>query len=391
MKKSSVFRYLVCVLLVVLAGSVRVFAEEEPTDSLGFEADPIALETGTDSLAAEPRSSTRWIKQLWENKFHINDPSIDYPRFPNFLRKVYNWGDKTFNSYDSTYVVPTGKNWKLLWKSYNWANSYMMIFPERQSVWMQSDMNADIGASLCFMAVSVGYTFNANDFLKNNNTKRRNFNFNFTCALFSGDINYSSTDGGVKIRKFGKFNNGHHVDIPMDNVTNKTLTAKLFYFFNHKKYSHAAAYCYSKYQLKSSGTWIAGLSTARQEIGIDFSTLPPDILDNIPALTLDYRFHYRDYNIIGGYAHNWVLHPRRWLINLTVLPSIGYKHTYEDATVGKRDMFSTNMNVNFSVVYNHRALFCAVNGRFDGFLYFTKDFTFMNSQESLLATVGMRF
>lgn len=341
--------------------------------------------------ATVSHSSTRWIGQLIENKFHINDPNIYYPRFPRFLRNVYNWGDRTFNRYDTTYVEPTGKNWKLLWKSYNWANSYMMIFPRNTSVMLMSDINADIGGYLCFMAVSVGYMFNANQLIHHTGGNRHNFNFNFTCALFSGDINYSSTTGGVKIKKFGDYLDGAHISVPLENVKNTSLTTKLYYFFNHRKYSHAAAYCYSKHQLKSAGTWIAGIATARQEISIDFSHLPDEMLQHLPMPTDYYNFHYRDYNILGGYAHNWVLKPRRWLINLTFLPSLGYKHSFEDASDGRRDMFSTNLHTSFAVVYNHRQLFCALNGRFDGFFYFTKNYTFLNSQESLLATVGVRF
>ena len=60
---------------------------------------------------------TLWIKQLFANGFHINDPSVAYPRFPRFLLNVYNWGDRTFNGYDPEYVVSTGKNWKVLAKS----------------------------------------------------------------------------------------------------------------------------------------------------------------------------------------------------------------------------------------------------------------------------------
>lgn len=343
-----------------------------------------------DSLTSR-KSSTKWIGELVKNGFHINDTTIQYPRFPRFLVKVYNWGDRTFNSYDTTFVQPTGKNWKLQWKSYNWANSYMMIFPHNTKAWLQSDINADIGGYLSFMAVSVGYMFNANQLIHHRGGNRHNFNFNFTCALFSGDINYSSTHGGVKIKKFGDYMDGEHVSVPLDNVSNKSLTAKIYYFFNHRRYSHAAAYCYSKYQLKSVGTWIAGIATARQEIDIDFSDLPPGMLAHLPLPTYYYNFHYRDYNVIGGYAHNWVLKPRRWLINFTFLPSIGYKHSFEDSSDGRRDLFSTNLNASFAVVYNHRQLFCAVNGRFDGFLYFTNDFTFLNSQESLFATVGLRF
>ena len=70
--------------------------------------------TEADSImpVSGPKHSGNWIKQLVDNGFKLHDPSINYPRFARFCLKVYDWGDRTFNSYDSTYVVSTGKNWK---------------------------------------------------------------------------------------------------------------------------------------------------------------------------------------------------------------------------------------------------------------------------------------
>ena len=36
------------------------------------------------------------------------DSIAEWGRFPRFCVDVYHWGDKFFNSYDSTYVVGTG-------------------------------------------------------------------------------------------------------------------------------------------------------------------------------------------------------------------------------------------------------------------------------------------
>jgi len=71
---------------------------------------------------------------------------------------------------------------------------------------MISDVYSDIGAHLCFMAVSVGYDFNANELIGNPVSNRTNFEFNFTCALFAANYQNSSTKGGAHVTKFGKFN-----------------------------------------------------------------------------------------------------------------------------------------------------------------------------------------
>lgn len=388
-------RFVTLIVVALMCMPARVCAESAVAERIDSTVERVERElrpVSPDTLARDSAwLAKKWVPQLIENGFKINEPGVNYPRFARFCLKVYNWGNKTFNSYDPDYVVGTGKNWKLLGKSYNWANSYGLLFPERQHVWMQSNVNADIGGYLCFMAVSMGYMFNANAFGHKAHAPRHNFNFNFTCALFTADLDYSKSEGGVKIKKFCDYNDGHAISVPFDAIDNETLTAKAYYFFNHNHYSHAAAYCFSKYQLRSAGTWIVGAATTRQEISMDFSHLPADMIHYLPIMSTDYVFRYRDINVVGGYGHNWVLKPRVWLVNLTVLPSIGYKHTYDGSTVGQRDMFSTNLSVHSSVVYNHRALFASLQGRFDGYLYFTNQLTFLNSHETLSAMVGIRF
>lgn len=343
-----------------------------------------------DSVKART-SPTEWITQLIDNGFHINDPGVDYPKFPQFLLKVYNWGDRTFNSYDPRYVEATGKNWKILGKSYNWLESYRIFFPHRMRVSMFSDLYSDIGPYLNFMAVSIGYSFNANELVRRPVAERHNFEFNFTCALFSGSYRRMSTKGGMRITEFGDYKKGHHLSQKFNDVEQETTTADLYYFFNHRKYSHAAAYCYSKYQLRSAGTWIIGVDFTTQLIHIDFENLPEDMLQYLPGDATRYSFHYSDYNLLGGYAHNWVLKPKKWLINLTVLPAVGYKHLYSDSGDGRKDMFSANIRANTSVVFNHRALFASLIGNFYGHAYFGNSYTFFNSVESLTLTVGARF
>ncbi|MCM1022058.1 MAG: DUF4421 domain-containing protein [Muribaculum sp.] len=336
--------------------------------------------------------SKNWVKQLFDNGFRLNDPSVNYPRFPRFCLKVYNWGDKTFNSYDTAYVVSTGKNWKAVAKSYNWAETYFIDLGKKNTVIMNSDLYSDLGASINFMAMSLSYMMNANDMFGAPVAKRRTLDFSFTCALFTGNYHASSTHGGVSIRKFAKFNNGHHINYDFNDVKQTRQSGDIYYFFNHNHYSHAAAYCFSKYQLRSAGSWVLGLSFNRTNIDIDFTSLPHDMLQSLPEdAPLSYALHYNDYCLIGGYAQNWVLHPRRWLINLTTLPALGVKHLRNASADRKKDMFAANLKMTFSIVYNHKAIFTALTGNLDAGVYAADNYSFVNSQESFSLSVGARF
>lgn len=347
------------------------------------EHSPVAI---LDSGRPKPPNSTFWVKQLIENGFHINDPSVAYPRFPRFLLKVYNWGDRTFNSYDPDYVVSTGKNWKLQGKSNNWMEALTMQFPDNK-VWMHTHLYADAGLALNFMAVSLSYFFNVNELL-GVPTHRSIWNFDFTCSRFAVNMLWQSCSGDMTITHFGD----RSEDIPFNDASFDSFFLDAFYFFNHHRYSHAAAYCYSKYQLKSAGSWLAGFTYDTKDLRLDFSHLDiPVAQEDREMLLGDYHFHYSDYQLMGGYAHNWVVKPTRWTLNVTSLLSMGYRHSYADSYGSQRNMLANGIRVDLGAVYNHRALFIAGAVKFRGALFYTSKFIFFNYNLAMSATVGMRF
>ena len=74
----------------------------------------------------EPYDTTRnkgyWWRALKHGKVNFKDSTMGYPKFLMFCYRTYVWGDRAFNSYDTAYVKPTGKNWKLFLKSNNWVD-----------------------------------------------------------------------------------------------------------------------------------------------------------------------------------------------------------------------------------------------------------------------------
>ncbi len=359
-------------------------------DSVLYHADDTIQNYADDSAADTEFCRMPWYKQLILNGFKIHDPCIKYPKFPGFCLKVYDWGDKTFNSYNPEYVVSTNKNWKIMARNYNWMESYMMLFPNRETLHLMSDIYCDVGAYISFMAVTIGYTAKLDNLWGKGKNSRSNFNFSFQTSLFTANIDITKSHGGTKIVGLGDLKK-KGMPLEYGDVALSSLSGDAYYYFNHWKYSQAAAYCYSKYQLKSSGSPILGFAFNHQNIDLDFSDMPGDIMERFPSLKPRYHFKYTDYNILGGYAYNWV--PRRavWLVNGTLLPSIGYKHAYAGSSDGLPHMFSTNIRMSFSVVYNHKALFLSFQGKGDLHFYFAKNYTFFNSIESLSLNVGARF
>lgn len=377
LKHSTSYRFRVTArLLAVLYCCIQIFSAAS------------AENTQSDTTALRGN----WVRQLIESGFHINDPRINYPAFPRFALKVYNWGDRTFNHYDSTYVESTGKNWKAQLKNETWMRTYFMQLRDRSTVHITSRLYDDPGIYLSFMAVSLGYTFNLNS-LMGDNTKRNRFDFNFTCSRFAVNCWKQSINGGAIIRKFGHYEHGHHLNYRFNDIDVDDTHLDLYYIINNQRYSQAAAYCFSKYQLQSAGSWIVGLSYDRHNMRLDFSNLPADMLDALPTLQRNYHFQSTDYCFLAGYAQNWVLKPRTWTLNITFLPFVGYKHTStaDRSNRDMRNMISTNVSGMGSVVYNHKGLFLSLQFRFNGFLNMSNNLTFFNSNQMMTAITGFRF
>lgn len=394
----------IILLLPAAVGLAGPAATGSAADSLALLRDihdlpadiAVVIDTTLQQKAVADTSSWNrlpWYKQLWDTGFHIHDPRINYPAFPKFCLRVYDWGDRTFNSYDHDYVVGTGKNWKVMLKNYNWMESYMLMFSihSRDMLHLRSDIYNDAGAYLSFMAVSVGYTAKLNSLFGGADNERHNFNFNFTCSRFSANFDYTTTRGNTMITHIGSFHNKELLPYRFNDISHKSTSGDLYYFFNYRRYSQAAAYSFSKYQLKSAGTGILGFAFNHQRIDLDFHSLSPEMKEALPGLEDEYHFRYTDYGILGGYAYNWAIRPRTWLFNVTALPSIGYRHTYSYSSEGRKDMLSSNIRLRLAFVYNHRALFASLTGRFDGNLYFNSRYAFFNSIESLSLIVGARF
>ena len=136
----------------------------------------------------EPYDTTRdnryWWRAMKHGKVNFKDSTMGYPKFLMFCYKTYKWGDKAFNSYDSAYVKSTGKNWKLILKSNNWLDSYIGTPYENVKVIMNSNLVSNIGVSLSFMAVSLGYSISISNLIHGGKVSNK-VNFSFTSALLS--------------------------------------------------------------------------------------------------------------------------------------------------------------------------------------------------------------
>lgn len=334
-----------------------------------------------------------WKLAVMSGKLNLKDKSVKYPRFVKMCVDFYNWGDRTFNSYDTAYVVGTGKRWKLMVKNDNWIDFYNLKLPESIHIGMVSDIAPNLSASISYMALSFSYMLNLDYLFGGEPVKHRRFDLNFSCSLIAFDVYYSKNLGYTNITQLGDtyrnynfFNSDYH----FTGLTLESFGVDMYYFFNNKKYSQGAAYSYSKYQKRSAGSFISGLTFSRQNVKMNFNTLPDEIIEELPADKRKYHVHYRDYCFMLGYGYNWVFR-KNWLLNFTLIPCVGFNRSLNDTEERKKEMFSYNLKAKFALVYNHNRFFYSMNGKFDGHFYRTNKYRFFNSYTNLAFVAGFRF
>ena len=364
--------------------SFPAFASGE-RDSLSH-SDRQVLNQVADSIAR----SHNWKTLLKERKLDPKDTTVVYPKFLGFCVKVYNWADRVFNSYDTTYVVGTGKKWKARILSDNWVDSYYLNPGRKMPMRMMSDVYSNLGAYIQFMAVSLGYSFDLGRFFGQTPSTHNKLEFNFNCARFNVEGHFWESYGGTYIRTFGGYNNGHLIKEFFPGARQRTLAAKAYYFFNNRKFAMGAAYNFSKIQKKSAGSAIIGLNFSHVNIMMDMFHVPENLKDHLTIDPMKYVFHYNSWSVISGYSYNLVCNPHL-LLNFTLFPGLGYSRAFGDSVEADAHLLAMNISAQSSLTYNLKNFFICAIAKMEGNWYNSNQFSFFSSVENLQLSIGLRF
>ena len=346
-----------------------------------------------DDKLNEPYDTTRnsgyWWRALKHGHVDFNDSTMGYPKFVMFCYRTYVWGDRAFNSYDSDYVVGTGKNWKLFLKSNNWVDSYIGHPVKDVNQIINSNLVSNIGITLSFMAVSVGYSLGVSNLIHGDNVSNK-VDFSFTCARFAADAYYWENKNDINATyRIKNADNVRH-KVRQSGVSRKAMGLTAYYFFNNRRYAQAAAYCFSKYQKRSAGSWLAGFSLQHYDVKIDVEKLSEDVRPFFPTQADAPRILYNDYCLLFGYGHNWVL-SSNWLLNFTITPYIGYRYNHFPNAGDKSSNVSLNCRARLAAVYNHRQFFMGFQSYADHHRYASKNSRLVNSLLDFSVLAGIRF
>lgn len=321
------------------------------------------------------------------------DSIAAWGKFPRFCVNTYRWGDKFFNGYDSTYVQGSGHRLNIKFKTDSWMDVYDFRFNDHYRLVFDNHPSTSMGLWLTYMAVSVGYDINMSKIFNPTHGARKRFDFQFNCMLFAAEYYQIDNTVDMNISRLGYPGQMRNVNINFDGFHSNSWGINLYYFFNHKHYSQAAAFHYSKIQMKSSGSLYAGFAYWQQKYDMDFSGIMNEI-GNPPYLLQwgsQYSLSNKNYAIKIGYAYNWVFRPG-WCVGVSEAPTIGVRNGYINNPESRRTSFSLSNRLRTSIIYNHnKRWFFGVVGNVDTCLVYDKQHTMLSNNLSVEASAGFRF
>lgn len=252
--------------------------------------------------------------------------------------------DKYYKTkYDTNYVARPKEKWlfRLLG---NQTGNYIHAKGTVKGVYSKYDLHTktnntlglevnycDVAATISINPAKIGGDYNDYE-----------FNFEYHGQQLSFDINYqraNSLAGDIQFRDID------HLD--EDGLRMNVVNVSAYYSFNHRRFSFPAALFQNYYQLRSAGSWLAGLSFQSGSIKTT------DELKARSPLAPEVHLTFANVALGGGYGYNFVFGKHsQWLFHLSALPSVVlYKHNR--LTVNGDEM--KDHRLCFNMIFNERA------------------------------------
>ncbi len=144
-------------------------------------------------------------------------------------------------------------------------------------------------------------------------------------------------------------------EVIIDNDLKSGVTgASAFYIFNHKKFSFRASHLHNERQLKSAGSFIAGLYFSHSYIASDSSLVPPKFRDDFNEASLINKGDFTQIGLQFGYAHTLVL--KKFYTSLALSLGIGGQtnetHNLITKEINKNTYGTSKVHTRLAAGYN---------------------------------------
>lgn len=304
--------------------------------------------------------------------------------------KGYNWFERIFNDYDTTYVKPVGGKFKVKLYTNDWFENYRLNFREGGHMNFISDLMANVGVELSYWIFSLGYDMNLNKYYDGYERHQKKFNFGIHTGLINFNVFIEKNDLSAVLNSFYTPSYNYPSTFRFNGVKTDRWGIEAYYFLNNHKYSQPAAFDYTRLQARSAGSFFFGIAYRDQQYEFDFSSFPNPIIGYLPPELENYTYkaHLKNFFLIPGYGFNWVL-GKHWLLAISESPFVGIR-TGRVNIIQKNKFSLTNM-VRIGAVYNLNKFFLGIQGAL--YTSRTKDpeITMWGNEIKTEVAVGYRF
>lgn len=346
-------------LLLVILSSLPLHAQNEGTDSI------------------------YWQKESKKNK-----------------RNVFQAIGHLISDVDTIYISPNKYNLAFMLENSEWYEYYRFKSSEggKQSLRISPDMSYKLGAYFGWRWIFLGWSIDVKDLFgkRKSSGKETQFAFSLYSSVAGIDIYSKKSHGDFKLRDVtGFFPDGVTPDYPkeFDGFSVDIKGLNVYWIFNHKRFSYPAAFSQSSNQIKSAGSFIAGLAMSKHNIHFDYDKLPAVILEHLDNSLKFREINYLDISINAGYAYNWVF-AKKCLATISVTPAIAYKKSKVN---GEEVYYDPFKNINFDLItragitYNNSKYFIGASLVMHTYDYQSNKFNLNNSFGTLRVYLGFNF
>lgn len=343
-----------------------------------------------DSLET-PSTSRDWLELLKNGQLRVEDPTVHWPnRFVSWCVGVYNWYNRVFNYHDPAWVKGDGYHFHAMFLSDNWIDAYTFSYQGFPSIAMMDRLYPNLGFYLKAWSLSLGYSLDMGTIVNGEKSTHQKLSGSFSCARFTVEGQFWRSNVTTHIRYYGGYDKDHLLRIPFDGMTFRKANISAYYFFNNSRFSLGAVHSFNNNQRRSAGSAIAGVSFNMYGADFDFTKLPDELKDYQKYPFDYYTFHYRTYNLMGGYSYNWVINSK-WIFNITAIPGIGITSTAGDSTIGKDVLLALYGKGMAGILYTHKRFFAGARGTFTANIFTAKEVLFINALQNYQLSVGIKF
>lgn len=319
-----------------------------------------------------------------------------------------------WNNTDSLWIMPQQYNFAMMLQNTTTFENFSIrsLGEERQSLHFAPEPSFRLGGYFGWRWLFLGYNWDINGLLgkKTGIRKNKSLDLSFYTSKVGIDLYYRDTGNDFRCTNLDDLFSSETprvdgIDDEFDAIRLKTKGVNVYYIFNHRHYSHPAAFSQSTRQLRSCGTFKLGFSFTHHKVSLNEDKLDKNLTPYLSPTLLFNTVKYNDYSINFGYAYNWVF-VKNFLFCLDFAPGLAYNVTYYDAdhiasgSVREEDTefrhFSLNkLDIDFitrlALVYNNDRYFAGASLQFHSFDYRNRQISMNNSFGYLRVYVGMNF